>query len=149
RTFCMREFEERGLESRFVQHSTSCSARRGTIRGMHFQRAPHGEVKVVSCRRGAIWDVIVDLRPGSPTYRHWQGFALTALNLRQLYVPAEFAHGLQTLSDDSETDYLIPAFYEPTAAWGVRFDDPALAIGWPLSPTDISDRDKTWPALVG
>jgi len=148
RTFCMREFEEHGLEIKFVQHSTSYSARTGTIRGMHFQRTPHGEVKVVSCRRGAIWDVIVDLRRESATYRHWQSFELTAVNRRQLYVPSEFAHGLQTLSDDTETDYLISTFYEPAAACGVRFDDPAFAIGWPLTPTDISGRDKAWPPFA-
>jgi dTDP-4-dehydrorhamnose 3,5-epimerase len=145
RTFCEREFGDRRLQARFVQHSTSYSASKGTIRGMHFQQAPHSEVKIVSCRRGAIWDVIIDLRPASATYRHWQGFELTALNRRQLYVPAGFAHGLQTLCDDTETDYLISEFYEPVAARGVRFDDPAFAIDWPLTPTAISGRDEEWP----
>ena len=120
RTFCVREFEQHGLESRFVQHSTSYSGQRGTIRGLHFQRAPHGEVKVVTCRKGAVWDVIVDLRRSSPTYRRWQGFELTEDNRRLLYVPAGFAHGLQTLRDDTEADYLISAFYEPAASCGVR-----------------------------
>ena len=147
RTFCVREFEQHGLESRFVQHSTSYSGQRGTIRGLHFQRPPHGEVKVVSCRKGAVWDVIVDLRRSSPTYRRWQGFELTEDNRRLLYVPAGFAHGLQTLRDDTEADYLISAFYEPAASCGVRFDDPDLAIHWPLMPSEMSERDKAWPRL--
>jgi dTDP-4-dehydrorhamnose 3,5-epimerase len=148
RTFCIREFEVHGLETRFVQHSTSYSARRGTIRGMHYQKDPHAEVKVVRCRKGAVWDVVIDLRPESPTHRQWQGFELTALNRRQLYIPAGFAHGLQTLCDDTETDYLISEFYEPAAASGVRFDDPAFAIDWPLGPTAVSGRDKAWPPFA-
>jgi dTDP-4-dehydrorhamnose 3,5-epimerase len=149
RTFCMREFSKRGLENCFVQHSTSSSTLRGTVRGMHFQCAPHGEVKVVTCRKGAIWDVIIDLRPGSPTYGQWQGFKLTAETLRQLYVPAGFAHGFQTLCNDAETSYLISAFYEPAAADGLRHDDPAFGIEWPLEPTAISDKDRAWPDFTG
>jgi dTDP-4-dehydrorhamnose 3,5-epimerase len=116
---------------------------------MHFQTPPHGEVKVVRCVRGAIFDVIVDIRPQSPTYRRWQGFELTAENQRQLYIPAGFAHGFQTLTDDVEVHYLISAFYEPTAASGFRYDDPAFAISWPLPVSVISDRDKAWPPLTG
>jgi dTDP-4-dehydrorhamnose 3,5-epimerase len=112
---------------------------------MHFQSAPHGEVKVVSCLKGAIWDVIIDLRPGSPTYRGWQGFDLAAENRRQIYVPEGFAHGFQTLCDDTEVGYLISSFYAPRAASGVRCDDPAFAIEWPLPLTVISEKDKTWP----
>jgi dTDP-4-dehydrorhamnose 3,5-epimerase len=145
RTFCVREYAEHGLTTQFVQHSTSQSRTRGTLRGMHFQRAPHGEVKVVRCLKGAIWDVIIDLRPQSPTYRRWQGFELSADNHRQLYVPEGFAHGFQTLADDTEVGYLISAFYAPQAAGGVRYDDPAFAIEWPLAVSEISEKDRTWP----
>jgi len=145
RTFCAREFTDRGLTSCFVQHNTSHSGTRGTLRGMHFQRAPHAEVKVVSCLKGALWDVIIDLRPESPTYRRWQGFELTADNRRQLYVPEGFAHGFQTLCDDTEAGYLISAFYAPEAADGVRHDDPAFAIAWPLPVSVISEKDAAWP----
>jgi len=148
RTFCAQEFADHGLTSRFVQHSTSQSATRGTLRGMHFQRAPHAEAKVVTCLKGAICDVIVDLRPESATYLRWQGFELTAENRRQLYVPEGFAHGFQTLCDDTEVGYLISAFYAPQAAAGVRYDDPAFAIDWPLPVTEISDKDRTWPDFL-
>jgi dTDP-4-dehydrorhamnose 3,5-epimerase len=148
RTFCIREFEERGLTTRFVQNSTSHSDTRGTLRGMHFQRAPHGEVKVVSCLRGALWDVIIDLRPGSPTYRQWQGFELTEANQRQLYIPEGFAHGFQTLCDGTRASYLISAFYVPEAAAGVRYDDPAFAMEWPLPVSVISEKDRRWPEFL-
>jgi len=148
RTFCTREFAERGLETTFVQHSTSFSTTRGTIRGMHFQREPAAEVKVVSCVRGAIYDVIVDLRKTSPTYRRWQGFELSAENRRRLYIPAGYAHGFQTLSDDAEVEYLISEFYAPGSASGVRYDDPAFAISWPLSVTSISEKDRAWPDYI-
>ena len=145
RTFCMREFAEHGLETGFVQHSASYSTRRGTVRGMHFQRAPAAEVKLVNCVRGAIYDVIVDLRKRSLTYRCWQGFELSAENRRRLYIPAGYAHGFQTLSDDAEVEYLISEFYAPQSASGVRYDDPAFAISWPLSVASISDKDRLWP----
>ena len=145
RTFCVREFEDYGLQTSFVQHSTSYSAKRGTLRGMHFQRTPHSEAKLVRCLKGVIWDVIIDLRPSSSTYCHWQGFELTSENRCQLYVPKGFAHGLQTLCDDTEVGYLISEFYAPTAADGVRFDDSAFAINWPLPVTAISEKDAAWP----
>jgi dTDP-4-dehydrorhamnose 3,5-epimerase len=145
RTFCVQAYADHGLATGFVQHSTSHTVLRGTLRGMHFQRPPHGEVKVVRCLKGAIWDVIVDLRGDSPTYRCWQGFELTAENQRQLYVPEGFAHGFQTLSDEAQVGYLISAFYAPQAASGVRFDDPAFAIHWPLPVTDLSEKDRSWP----
>ena len=148
RTFCVQEFEDHGLTTRFVQHSASQSATMGTLRGMHFQRAPHSEVKVVTCLSGAVWDVIVDLRPKSPTYRRWQGFELTAANRRQLYIPKGFAHGFQTLCDDVEVGYLISTFYAPAAASGVRHDDPAFAIDWPLPVSSISEKDRTWPDFL-
>lgn len=145
RTFCADEYARRGLATSFAQHSSSHSHRRGTLRGMHFQRAPHAEVKVVTCLRGAIWDVIIDLRPDSPTYRRWQGFELTTDNRCRLYVPAGCAHGFQTLSAGAEVGYLISVPYAPAAASGVRHDDPAFAIGWPLPVTTISEKDEAWP----
>jgi len=148
RTFCARAFADRGLETQFVQHSRSFSAHRGTLRGMHYQTAPHTEVKIVSCVAGAIYDVIVDLRSGSPTYRTWQGFELSAENGRQLYVPAGFAHGFQTLTDAAELNYLISAFYEPTASTGISYDDPTIGIRWPLPVSVISERDRSWTRLA-
>ena len=145
RTFCTRELGERGLESNFVQHSISASARKGTLRGMHFQNEPHEEVKIVTCLKGAILDVIVDLRPASGAFCRWQGFELTAENRHRLYIPKGFAHGFQALTDDVEVGYLISAFYEPTAASGVRHDDPAFGIAWPLPVTVMSDKDRAWP----
>ena len=145
RTFCARELGERGLETNFVQHSISASARKGTLRGMHFQSEPHGEVKIVSCLKGAILDVIVDLREGSRAFRKWQGFELTQENRHRLYIPKGFAHGFQTLTDDVEVGYLISAFYEPSAASGVRHDDPAFAIAWPLPVAVMSGKDRAWP----
>ncbi|CAN1725039.1 dTDP-4-dehydrorhamnose 3,5-epimerase [Hyphomicrobium sp. 1Nfss2.1] len=144
RTFCEREFAAHGLETSFVQHSTSFSATRGTLRGMHFQRGAAAEVKVVSCVRGAIYDVIIDLRAGRNQGR-WQGFELTADNRNRLYIPKGFAHGFQTLTDDVEVSYLISEFYAPDTASGVRYDDPAFAIRWPLAVTTLSEKDKSWP----
>jgi dTDP-4-dehydrorhamnose 3,5-epimerase len=149
RTFCAREFGERGLETNFVQHSISASARKGTLRGMHFQTEPHGEVKIVTCLKGAILDVIVDLREGSRAFRKWQSFELTQENRHRLYIPKGFAHGFQTLTDDVEMLYLISAFYEPTAASGVRHDDPTFGIAWPLPVSVISDKDRAWPDFTG
>jgi dTDP-4-dehydrorhamnose 3,5-epimerase len=148
RTFCAAEYAAHGLETQFVQHSTSHSTVRGTLRGMHFQREPQAEVKVVSCLKGAILDVIIDLRPNSSTFGRWQGFELTADNRRQIYVPRGFAHGLQSLCDDVEVGYLISNAYDPAAASGVRYDDPAFQIDWPLPPRLLSDRDRTWPDFV-
>jgi len=144
RTFCEREFSAQGLETRFPQHSTSQNVERGTLRGMHYQRAPHAEVKVVRCLKGAIWDVIIDLNPASPTYRQWQGFELSADNQRQLYIPTGFAHGFQTLQPECQIGYLISAFYAPDAATGVRWDDPAFGIEWPLPVSEMSEKDKAW-----
>ena len=108
---------------------------------MHYQREPHSEAKLVRCLKGAIWDVIIDIRPGSPTYRRWQGFELSDANGRQLYIPKGFAHGFQTLSDDVEVNYLISEPYVPEAASGIRHDDPSFAIAWPLPVTEISEKD--------
>jgi dTDP-4-dehydrorhamnose 3,5-epimerase len=149
RTFCARELAERGLETQFVQHSISASVRKGTLRGMHFQTKPHAEVKIVTCLKGAILDVIVDLRAGSSAFRKWRGFELTQENRHRLYIPQGFAHGFQTLTDDVEMLYLISAFYEPGAACGVRYDDPAFGIAWPLPVAVMSDKDRAWPDFTG
>jgi dTDP-4-dehydrorhamnose 3,5-epimerase len=145
RTFCTREFGAQGLETSFVQHSVSSTARAGSIRGMHFQRRPHEEVKLIRCIAGAIHDVLIDLRPASPTYRKWEAYELTPSNRMQLYVPAGFAHGFQTLAPDCMVSYLISAFYAPDAAAGIRHNDPAFKIAWPLPVADISPKDSSWP----
>lgn len=147
RTFCAAEYAEHGLETNFVQHSVSHSVKKHTLRGMHFQSAPHAEVKVVSCIDGAILDVIVDLRPNSPTYRRWTACELTASNNRRLYIPKGFAHGFQTLTEDAVVAYLISEFYNPQASTGVRWNDPAFAIAWPAEPTVLSEKDQAWPLL--
>ena len=147
RVFCENEFADHGLETRFVQHSVSRSAKAGTLRGMHFQTAPHEETKVVTCLKGAILDVIIDLRAGSPTYRRWISVELSEANRRRLYVPKGFAHGFQTLVDDAEIFYLISEFYAPGASSGVPYDDPAFGIEWPLPVSTISDKDTSWPAV--
>jgi dTDP-4-dehydrorhamnose 3,5-epimerase len=149
RTWCRREFEAHGLDTDLAQASLSFNRARGTIRGLHFQRPPHGEVKLVRCTRGAIFDVAVDLRPASPTRRQWQGFELTAENGMALYIPRGFAHGFQTLAPDSEVFYQISQFYAPEAASGVRYDDPAFAIAWPLPVAAISPQDRAWPDHCG
>ena len=148
RTFCVSQFATHGLETSFVQHSMSHSRYKHTLRGMHFQRAPHEEVKLVSCVAGAIFDVILDLRPDSPTYLQWASFYLTPESLLHLYIPKGFAHGFQTLTEDSIVNYLISEFYTPGAASGLRFDDPALGIEWPAEPTAMSDKDRNWRLLA-
>ena len=145
RTFCVEEFAAHGLETYYPQQSISFSARKGALRGMHFQRDPHAEAKLVRCTQGAILDVIVDIRLDSPTYRQWQGFELSSTGGDQLYIPKGFAHGFRTLSDDVEVSYLISTPYEPGSAGGIRHDDPAFEIRWPLSITEISERDLHWP----
>jgi dTDP-4-dehydrorhamnose 3,5-epimerase len=145
RTWCRREFREEGLETTVAQCSLSYNRRRGTLRGMHFQAPPHGEVKIVRCVRGAIHDVIIDLRPGSPTFTRHVAVELTADNRHALYVPKGFAHGFQTLEDDTEVLYRMSEFYAPDHARGVRFDDPAFAIEWPVSAPIVKERDRSWP----
>jgi dTDP-4-dehydrorhamnose 3,5-epimerase len=147
RTFDAEEFAGQGLETRFPQVSQSHNRLKGTLRGMHFQRAPHGETKLVRCVRGAVHDVIVDLRPGSPSYGRWQGFVLSAENARMLYIPEGFAHGFQTLVDDTDVIYHISAAFAPEAAAGVAHDDPAFAIAWPLPVSVISAKDAAWPRV--
>lgn len=147
RTFSRDEFAEAGMASDYVQQNMSVSARKGTVRGMHFQRAPHTEAKLIRCLRGAILDVIVDLRADSPSYLRHQGFELSAGNRHQLYVPPGFAHGFQTLTDDVEVSYLVSAAYAPAAEGGLRHDDPLLGIDWPMAATVISPKDAAWPLL--
>jgi dTDP-4-dehydrorhamnose 3,5-epimerase len=149
RTFCVDEFAIHKLETNFPQHSIAYSAKKGTIRGMHYQREPHSEVKIVRCVRGSIWDVIIDMRPDSPTYLRWQGFELSNGNGDQLYVPAGLAHGYQTLCDDVEVNYLISVPYTPQSARGIRYDDPIFGISWPLPVTEISEKDRRYANFSG
>ena len=150
RTFCANEFSEHGLNTGIVQSNVSWNPRQGTLRGMHFQRAPHAEVKVVRATRGEIYDVIIDLRPESPTYKEWIGVRLTSADGNALYVPEGFAHGFQTLTPDCEVHYLVTEFYTPGAEGGVRWDDPAFAIDWP-DPANafLSPKDASWPDFEG
>lgn len=149
RTYDEALFVERGLEPVGVQCNSSFSAARDTLRGLHFQRAPYGEAKLVRCIRGAIWDVGVDLRPGSPTHLRWHAVELTADNRRGFYLPAGLAHGFQTLTDNCEVQYLMGHVHVPEAAAGVRWDDPSLAIEWPAPGGErtISERDRGYPDL--
>lgn len=145
RTWCQREFEACGLNSNLVQCSLSFNARRGTLRGMHYQAAPYGETKLVRCTRGSIYDVVVDLRPQSPSYLQWIGAVLTANNHKALYIPEECAHGFLTLEDGAEVFYQMSEFHQPVAARGVRWDDAAFGITWPTDIEVISERDRTYP----
>jgi dTDP-4-dehydrorhamnose 3,5-epimerase len=145
RTYCSREFEALGLEPCIAQCNVSYNRRRGTLRGMHFQRAPHEEAKLVRCTRGAIHDVIVDLRAGSRSYLRWIALELSADNRRALYVPRGFAHGFQALTDEAEVFYQMSEFYVPGAASGVRWNDPAFGIEWPIRDPILSPRDATYP----
>ena len=147
--FTEEELRGRGLESRWAQCSVSHSTRQGTLRGMHFQLEPHAEVKLVTCSRGAIYDVILDLRSGSPTFGRWHAVELSATNRRLLYVPKGFAHGFQTLEDGSEVLYHLSATYHPELARGVRWNDPAFAIPWPLEVTVVSQRDRSFKDFPG
>ena len=147
RTFCRNEFAARGLNPELVQCSISFNRKKGTIRGMHLQLPPCEEIRLVRCTRGAIYDVIVDLRSESPTFRKWIAAELTEANRHQLYVPAGFAHGFQTLGDDCEVFYQMTEFYAPQYSFGVRFDDPALKIDWPQPVTAISAGDRSYPDL--
>lgn len=147
RTMCRDEFASRGLVVDYAQDSTSFNQRRGTLRGLHYQNAPHAETKVVRCVQGAVYDVLVDMRPGSKTYLRWQSFELSAANGKALYVPEGVAQGFQTLADTTVVHYRISVPYAAHAATGVRYDDPLLAIAWPEPVTVISERDASWPDL--
>jgi dTDP-4-dehydrorhamnose 3,5-epimerase len=145
RAFCEREFASHGLVTHFVQINNSLSARQGTLRGMHYQLAPKAETKVVRCIRGALYDIILDLRDASPTFGQSFGAELTAENRRMMYVPKGFAHGLFTLADDTEASYLVDEFYAPEYERGIRWDDPRFAIRWRAQPKVISDKDRNFP----
>ncbi len=145
RTFCRRELEELGLEAAVAQCNVSFNHRRGTVRGMHYQTPPSEEVKLVRCTRGAVWDVILDLRPGSAGFKHHLAVELDAESGASLYIPAGVAHGFQTLSDGVEVFYQMSQFYDPSAARGVRWNDPAFSVTWPREITVISERDLAFP----
>jgi dTDP-4-dehydrorhamnose 3,5-epimerase len=149
RTWCARELETRGLDSRLAQCSISFNKRRGTLRGMHYQVPPAAETKLVRCTTGAICDVIIDLRPDSPTFTRHVAVILSAENRKTLYVPVGFAHGFQTLADDTEVFYQMSEFHAPEHARGVRWDDPAFGICWPEDERIITERDRTYPDFMG
>jgi dTDP-4-dehydrorhamnose 3,5-epimerase len=145
RTWCKKEFEAHGINSGLVQCNTSFNKKRGTLRGMHYQTAPFEEAKLVRCTLGAIYDVIIDLRANSETFQEWVGCELSALNRKMLYVPEGFAHGFQTLEDNSEVFYQMSEYYYPEYAKGLRWDDKNFAIDWPLQVKIISETDKNYP----
>jgi dTDP-4-dehydrorhamnose 3,5-epimerase len=149
RSFCAEEFAARGLEAPMHQCSVSYNARAGTLRGMHCQIAPHEEHKLVRCTAGAIYDVVVDIRESSPTYRRWFATELTAANRRSLFIPPGFAHGFLSLADHSEVYYMISAPHAPQSSRGFRWNDPAFGIEWPQPPEVISARDASYPLLAG
>ena len=140
-----REFRERSLVSQFVESNISFSQKSGTLRGMHYQASPHGQVKLVRCTMGAIYDAIIDLRPASPTFKQWTSIELTAQNRLMLYVPVDFAHGFQTLADNTEVTYQMSSTYHPQSSCGVRWNDPAFNITWPEAERIIIARDREYP----
>ena len=144
RSWCQREFQRHGLNPRMAQCNISYNKKRGTVRGMHYQVAPHEEAKLVRCTRGAIYDVIIDLRPDSDTYLNWFGIELTDENRKMLYIPEQFAHGFQTLVDEVEVFYQMSEFYAPECARGFRWDDPAFGIQWPMPVNVISQKDESY-----
>jgi dTDP-4-dehydrorhamnose 3,5-epimerase len=145
RAWCRHEFDEHRLASDMVQANISYNIAKGTLRGMHYQVEPYGEVKMVRCIRGRLYDVIIDLRPSSLTYRRWFGVELSAENRLMLYVPVGFAHGFQTLEDDTEAFYMVSQYYTPGAERGLRYNDPGFSISWPMTVSTISDKDSSWP----
>ena len=147
RAFCAQEFAAQKLETSFVQSNISSNTRAGTVRGLHFQREPHAEVKLVRCVKGALFDVIVDMRVGSPTRGSWFGAELSDENGLMIYVPKGFAHGYQALGDGATAFYMVSAPYAPQAEGGLRFDDPKLAIAWPRPVSSVSEKDANWPLL--
>ena len=149
RSFCQKEFEEHGLNLRIVQCNISFNKKKGTLRGMHYQIAPYEEAKLVSCIRGAIYDVIIDMRPDSPTYCQWFAVELTEENYKMLYIPKGFAHGFQTLEDNTVVFYQMSEFYHAECARGVRWDDPAFGIEWPVKKLVISPRDQSYKSFKG
>ena len=149
RSWCANEFEAQGLNPRVVQINVGFTTKRAGLRGLHYQLPPHAEAKTVRCTHGSVFDVVLDLRPDSPTHKQWEAFELSAENRKMLYVPEGCAHGYQTMTDNAEIEYLTSAFYASGSATGVRFDDPAFKINWPLPLGSISDADRSWPDYVG
>jgi dTDP-4-dehydrorhamnose 3,5-epimerase len=147
RTFCQHEFRDHGLKPVIAQANVASNNKKGTLRGMHFQYPPMAETKLVRCTRGAILDIIVDLRPESPTYLQHVAVELTEENMRALYVPERFAHGYQTLHDGTDTSYQVGEFYAPNTEGGLRYDDPKLGLAWPLPVSVISPKDQAFPPL--
>ncbi len=145
RAFCVKEFAQADLNSALVQINNSFSRHKGTLRGIHYQLAPKAEDKIVRCIRGALYDLLVDLRPDSPTFLRHVGVELTAENRKAVYVPKGFGHAFLTLADDTETFYLTTEFYAPDRERGLRFNDPQLGIQWPIEPVVVSDKDRAWP----
>lgn len=148
RTFCADEFAAHGLITEFVQANFSVAAQKGTIRGLHYQVAPAPEAKLMRCTKGAIFDVIVDMRDGSPTRGQWFGAELTPENRTAMYVPENFAHGFLTLQPDTEVHYMVSGLYTPETERGIRFDDPAVGIEWPMEAQVVSDKDRAWPSIA-
>lgn len=144
RSWCQKEFEENGLNPKLVQCNISFNKQRGTLRGIHYQAAPYQEAKLVRCTSGAMYDVIVDLRPDSTTFKRWLATELTASNHRALYIPKDFAHGFQTLTDNTEVFYQMSEFFYPEAARGIRWDDPTFNIQWPAEILVVSEKDKSY-----
>lgn len=144
RTFCQKEFADHDLNTQLSQGNIGYSRFKGTLRGMHYQAKPHAEAKLVRCTKGAVFDVAIDLRPGSATYRQWFGVTLSSDNYKMFYIPEDFAHGYMTIENHSELTYMVSTFYAPSAERGVRWDDPAFNIKWPFSPKIISEKDKKW-----
>lgn len=149
RTWCEKEFAAAGIAVRWVQSLTSFNARRGTLRGMHFQSPPNAQGRLVRCTRGAVHDVVLDLRAGRPTYKQWIAIELTADNGKMIYIPQGLAHGYQTLADDTELSYLMSEFYDPASDTGVRWNDPAFGIAWPPAERILSPRDRDFPDFAG
>jgi len=145
RSWCQREFQTHGLNPYLVQCNISFNPRKRTLRGMHYQLAPYAEAKLVRCTSGAIYDVALDLRPHSPTFKHWAAALLTAANRHMFYIPEGCAHGFLTLEDDTEVFYQMSEYYRPESGRGVRWDDPAFQIAWPEEAEVISERDRTYP----
>lgn len=145
RSWCKKEMEEHGLNSNIAQINTSLSKEKGTLRGLHYQVAPYQECKMIRCTRGAIFNMIVDIRPESPTYLQWHGETLTEDNHKAVYSPENFAQGFITLEDNTEITYFSTEFYVPNMDWGVRYNDPQIGIKLPIEPVVISDKDKNWP----
>jgi dTDP-4-dehydrorhamnose 3,5-epimerase len=147
RSFCAEEFQRAGLNTHWPQCNTTLTRRKGMIRGLHYQAEPHSETKLIHCTAGAVWDVVADVRPESATFGRWEKFELAAGDLRQLYVPAGFAHGFQCLEDDSRLFYQMSASYQPGLARGVRWNDPDLKIPWPIQASELSEPDRNLPSL--